>query len=93
MLTLDKVLRPAPDVVTRESGQELVVVAPAQGKYLVLNATGAAIFKQLNGQTSLQAIAENLSQTYQVPFEQAGTDVLALVTQLLERALLQEVVA
>lgn len=88
MLTLNSVLQVAPGVITRESGDELVVVLPAQGKYLVLNGTGAAIFRRLDGETSLQMIAETLSHDYQAPLDKVQADVLALVTQLLERELL-----
>lgn len=85
MLTLDSTLQPAPGVVARESGDELVVVLPARGKYFVLNGTGATVFRHLDGKTPLRAIAEILSQDHQIALETAQTDVLALVTQLLER--------
>ncbi len=85
MLTLDSVIQPASGIVARESDDELVVVAPAKGKYLVLNGTGATVFHQLNGTTPLRAIAEMLSQNYQIPLERAQADVLNLVSQLMER--------
>lgn len=85
MLTLDSVVRTAAGIATRESGKELVVVSPAQGKYLVLNQTGAAVFRLLDGKTSLRTIATRLGENSQVPLEKVQADVLALTEQLLER--------
>ncbi|MBN1920473.1 MAG: PqqD family protein [Anaerolineae bacterium] len=90
MLTLDSVVRTVAGVATRESGNELVVVSPAQGKYLVLNQTGATVFRLLDGKASLQDIAMQLCQKHQAPLEKAQADVLALVEQLLERGVVSE---
>jgi len=87
MLTLDSVVQVTADVVTRESGNELVIVSPAKGKYLVLNQTGATVFRLLDGKTSLQSIAMHLCQNYQAPLEKAQADVLALAEQLLDRGI------
>ncbi|MDX9955557.1 MAG: PqqD family protein [Anaerolineae bacterium] len=85
MLTLDSVVRTVTGVATRESGNELVVVSPAQGKYLVLNQTGATVFRLLDGKMSLRNIATRLGENSQVPLEKVQADVLALTEQLLER--------
>ncbi len=87
MLTLDSVVRTAAGIATRESGKELVVVSPAQGKYLVLNQTGATVFRLLDGKTSLRTIATRLGENSEVPLERVQTDVLALIEQLLERGI------
>ena len=88
MLTLESRVQPAPGVVVRESGDELVVVAPAQGKYLVLNRTGAAVFHHMNGETPLRDIAGALSQDFQAPVDRVQADVLHLAAQLLERGMI-----
>lgn len=85
MLTLDSIVRTVAEVATRESGNELVVVSPAQGKYLVLNQTGATVFRLLDGKMSLRNIATRLGENSQVPLEKVQADVLALTEQLLER--------
>ncbi len=85
MPNLDDILSVAPGVISRESDGELVVVLPEQGKFVVLNGTGAEVFQLLDGQRSLSEIAVVLSERYEVPLEQAQTDVLALARKLLDR--------
>ncbi len=85
MLTLDDVLAPAPGVVSRESGDELVVVLPERGKFFVLNGTGAEVFRLVDGRRTLEEIAATLNGRYDVPPEQVQTDVLAFAGKLLDR--------
>jgi hypothetical protein len=85
MPNLNDVLIVTPGVVSRESDGELVVVLPEQGKFVVLNGTGADVFQSVNGQRSLAEIAAALSERYDVPLEQTQTDVLALAQKLLDR--------
>jgi len=85
MLSLDDVLAPAPGILFRPSGEELVVVLPAEGRFFVLNRTGAQVFQMIDGCRTLGEIAEAMSQEYQIPPERAGQDVLALAVKLLER--------
>jgi hypothetical protein len=85
MPNLGDILSVAPGVISRESNGELVVVLPEQGKFVVLNGTGAEVFQLLDGQRSLSEIAVVLSERYEVPLEQTQTDVLALAQKLLDR--------
>ncbi len=85
MLNLDDVLSVAPDVLSRQSGEEVVVVLLGKGRFFVLNRTGAAVFRMMDGQMTLREIAAALNQEYRVPPERAEQDVLALARKLLER--------
>ena len=85
MLTLDDVLAPVPGVVSRESDGEMVIVLPEQGKFVVLNETGAEMFQLLDGKHSVEEIAAALSGHYNIPLEQVQADVLALAEKLLGR--------
>jgi len=85
MPNLDNVLSLTPGVVSRESDGELVVVLPEQGKYFVLNGTGADVFQSVDGERSLAEIAAALSERYAVPLEQTQADVLTLAQKLLDR--------
>jgi hypothetical protein len=85
MLNLTDVLSLAPGVISRESEDELVVVLPEKGKFIVLNGTGADVFRLMDGQHSLESIASILSERYDVPQERTQTDVLALAQKLLDR--------
>ncbi len=49
----------------------------------VLNETGAAVWERLDGTRSLQEIARDLLQNYEVPPEQLEQDVQELVNDLL----------
>ncbi len=91
MLTLDDKVVPAPGVVTRESNDELIVVIPQRGRFIVLNGTGAHIFKLLDGRMTLAQVAHRLAEAYQVPVERTQQDVLAFATRLYERGALQTV--
>lgn len=86
MLTLDDVLEPAPGVVSRESNEELVVVLPREGKFLVLNGTGAEVFRMLDGERSLEDITVALHDQYEaVPLKQIRKDVLAFAKKIIGR--------
>jgi len=85
MPNLDNVLSLTPGVVSRESDGELVVVLPEQGKYIVLNGTGADVFQSVDGERSLAEIAAALSERYDVSLEQTQADVLTLAQKLLDR--------
>jgi hypothetical protein len=85
MPNLNDVLSVAPGVVSRESDGELVVVLPEQGRFFVLNDTGADVFQAVDGRRSLAEIAAALSERHDVPLGQTQADVLALAQKLLDR--------
>jgi hypothetical protein len=84
-LALDNVLAPVAGAISREAGDELVVVLPEQGRFLVLNGTGAVVFGLVDGKCSLEEIAAALGKQYGVPLGRARDDVLAFAARLLER--------
>ncbi len=75
-----------PGALSHQTGDELVVVLPQEGRFIVLNRTGAQVFRMMDGSRTLGEIAEVLSEQYGIPVEQAQRDVLALAGKLLERA-------
>lgn len=85
MLSLDDVLSPAPEVISRESGDEFVLVLPERGRFLVLNRIGADVFALLDGWRNLGDVARILSERYSAPLPQAQADVLKLAAKLLDR--------
>lgn len=88
MLSLDDVLQPAPGVVSRETGEELVVVLPEQGRFLVLNHTGSQIWELADGQRTLRNISQKVVETWKVAPARAEADVLRLAGRLVERGAL-----
>jgi hypothetical protein len=85
MLNLTDVLGLTPGVVSRESEDELLVVLPEEGKYIVLNGTGADVFQLMDGQRSLEDVASVLGERYNVPLERTRADVLTLAQKMLDR--------
>lgn len=85
MLSLDDVVSVAPGVLSRQSGEEVVVVLPEKGRFFVLNRTGAVVFGMMDGQRTLREIAAALSREYCIPAERAEQDVIALAEKLVER--------
>lgn len=47
------------------------------------------IWRRCDGRTSLERMAEEVAREYDVPLEQARSDVVAFVDELLERRLLE----
>lgn len=88
MLSLEEILHPAPGVLAHQVKDELVVVLPGQGRFIVLNKTGAQVFQMMDGTRNLGEIASALSEQYGISFEQAKRDVLALAQKLLERSVI-----
>lgn len=88
MLNLADVFRPVPGAVSRKSGDELVVILPEQGRFVVLNETGAQVWRLADGQRSLRDIAAALAEQWRIEPARAEADVLRLAGQLLERGAL-----
>jgi len=77
------------EAISRESDDELIVVLPGRGKYMVLNGTGLRVFRLLDGNRSLEDIAAALSEQYAVPLERVQQDVLAFAGKLVDRQAVQ----
>ncbi len=91
MPTLTDVFAVAPDVVTRESDAEMVVVLPESGKFFVLNGTGAETFRLLDGARALSDVVTALHARYpDAAQETIEQDVLRLVEKLIERDAVQK---
>jgi coenzyme PQQ biosynthesis protein PqqD len=88
MLNWDDVLIAAPTLVTRESEGELVVVLPEQGKFVVLNATGARVLHLSDGTRTLREIADTLAVEFDADQAQVEADVLRFAQALVERGAL-----
>ena len=88
MLNWDDVFVVKPDVVTRETDGELVVVMPDQGKFVVLNATGAKVLQLADGQRTLRAIAQLIATEFDADISQVEQDVYQFAQSLLERQIL-----
>ncbi len=89
MLNWDDVLATAPSLATRESEGELVVVLPEQGKFVVLNATGARVLRLSDGTRTLREIADALAVEFSADQAHVDGDVLRFAQSLVDRGALQ----
>lgn len=90
-VTLAAVPAPETGVVGRvldseqPSQAEAVLVLPGRGQVKVLNEAGARIWSLADGTRSVKAIAAILSAEYQVDPEEAETDTLQFIEDMIQR--------
>jgi coenzyme PQQ biosynthesis protein PqqD len=88
MPSLDDVLMTSERVVTREAEDELVVVLPEKGKFVVLNATGAEMVQLADGERTLGEIAVEIAERFDTDLDRVQTDVLKFAQDLTSRGVL-----
>jgi hypothetical protein len=94
---LDAVYILSEDVVAREIEGQFIIVPLAAGigdmedELYSLNESGLAIWKQLDGKSSLRQISSNLAQEYEGPITEIEQDVVGLVSELLKRKMVIEI--
>lgn len=92
---LNAVYVPSDEIVAREIEGELIIVPLAAGigdmedELFSLNESGREIWSRLDGQRSLEAIAEALAQDYDAPVDEIRQDVQGLLSELLKRHIVQ----
>ena len=79
---------PVDDVVWREVGDDLIVLELATSSYLMINGTGKVIWESLVEATSEDALVALIVDSYDIPDEQARSDVQAFLVMLQDRGLL-----
>jgi len=86
---IDLLLRPRPEVVTRQTGQDIFLVHLSCGTVFRLNHTGQRVWDLLATAGSAKAIAERLAAEYRISAELVGADVQALLKELLCHSLVE----
>ncbi len=95
-IQMDAVYMRSEDVVSREIEGELIIVPLAAGigdmedELYSLNDTGREIWRRLDGQRSLAAIAAELAEEFDAALGEIEQDVRGLVAELLRRRMLVE---
>jgi len=88
MVSLKQIPVHSASVVTRKTGEEYVLV-PVTGNIAdmdsiyTLNGTGAFIWEQIDGKSSLEEIADKLTEEYDTDRDTAGKDVLAFIENMI----------
>lgn len=91
----EKVFAKNKDIVTRKITGELFIV-PVRGKLadmqkiFTLNPVAEYIWLSLDGKTSIEDIRKGIISTYKVEEEQADSDIMDFITELLEADLIRE---
>lgn len=93
MLNGDDILAVNPAVATQETDGELVVVLPDEGKYVVLNVTGARVLKHADGRQTLDDIVSAIARSFGTDIEKVRKDVVAFSEDLVSRGILHIVTA
>jgi hypothetical protein len=93
-INLSSVFVISDDIVAREIEGELIIIPLVSGigdlddELFTLNDTAKAIWKQIDGKTSLETIAKNLANDFNAEQDEITQDVLGLVTELVRRRML-----
>ncbi len=94
-LHIGAVCTPSTNVVAREIEGQIVIVpltagiGDAEDELYTLNDTGQAIWKLLDGQRTLQAVAVLLADEFTVSVSDCERDVLGFASELTRRGILQ----
>ena len=95
-LNFDSVLSVSDEIVVREIDGEFLLVPLGDGigdmenELFALNSTGQAIWKKLDGKSSLRQITVALSKEYKASPRLIEGDILGLVRELVKRKILIE---
>lgn len=81
-MRFDRVPRRGPDVIWQFMEDGVVLVLPEEGELRVLNEVGTTIWQLIDGQRTLQHIADELVSKYEVSPGEARKDLRAFIDQL-----------
>ncbi len=87
-ITLSDHPRQAPVAVSEMVDGQVVIINLQAGTYVSLNETGSFLWERLDGETTLESIAQALAQTYDVDLAVTRPDVLSLARDLLAEGLI-----
>ncbi len=94
---LNRKFKSSPNIVTRKILDEMLLV-PIRGKQadmqkiMTLNGLGEFIWTRLDGDKTLNSIADDIVDNYDVENETAQADMIEFVDMLIEEDLVYEVV-
>lgn len=88
-LSANPSVAPKQDIVARSVGDEMVLLDLDSGTYFTLNGVGAFIWKRIEAQDDVDAIASHIVQQYEVELAQARADVSAFLSDMLTQGLVE----
>jgi len=95
MAELNSILSRNPDVVTRKTGNEYVLVPIANNiadmnSVYTLNETGAFIWELIDGKKNVEEIIYALTSEYEIDFEAAASDVYSFIRDMSNYLIINE---
>lgn len=70
------------DVVAKNVAGEMVLLIPSSGKYFGLNGVGTFFWEKMDGQSTIDEIAELIAGQYSIDISMAKADLLELANDL-----------
>ena len=94
MADLNSILSHSPLIVTRKTGNEYILVPISKNiadmkSVYTLNETGAFIWEQIDGKTSVEVIISALIKEYDTDYKTAETDVFSFIEKMKEYLILR----
>ena len=81
-MDLSSVPRKSPDAAFRVYDGQATIVLPSRAEVSVLNEIGTAIWDDIDGRRTLQEILDRIVATFDVPPDQAVSDLVEFVQRL-----------
>jgi hypothetical protein len=78
----------ARDVAFRDIDGEMILVSASRACSYSLNEVGSQVWRQADGQRTMEEIADTVAQHFDIPLEQALADVRAFVDEIALEGLL-----
>lgn len=89
MITMQTTVTVSPGLAAAELGGEAVVLDPNTGRYYGLNELGARIFELIRTPSAVSEVVRVLLQEYEVAADRLEADVLAFLSAMAERKLIE----
>ncbi|MFO7622343.1 MAG: PqqD family protein [Bacteroidales bacterium] len=95
MMTLDTIPSHSPAIVTKNTGEEYVLVPVINNiadmdSLFTLNETGAFIWEQIDGKKSVRQIVTALTREYNIPVRIAEDDVLEFIDNMRDYLIIKD---
>jgi hypothetical protein len=87
VITPDSVYSHSPNIVTRKTGTEYVLIPVADNiadmnSVFTLNETGAFLWELIDGRRSIRDLIDRLTEEYEIDSDSAEKDVLSFVKDM-----------
>ncbi len=86
-INLDTYINISGDVYTQEIGEETILLDTQGGRYFGLDPVGTRMWQLIREHGALRSVYEVLLTEYDVAPDRLETDLLALVTKMVEKGL------